>query len=166
MISKDKNINADFLYYAIAIIVVVCVLTLYNKGCENFTNNILKNKPNKEKEQEQEKEKPKKSLSLLKSGKVPITIKRSLLKQKVENDLAKCVRKLREKPPSSFVKGTPYETNEMAFNLNDMKHDEDDNNKRLKNTKKMARLNCKYFDLDNDAINQQIIPKQGELFVV
>jgi hypothetical protein len=30
----------------------------------------------------------------------------------------------------------------------------------------MARLNCKYFDLDNDAINQQIIPKDGELFVV
>jgi len=162
MISKDKKINADFLYYAIAIVVIVCVITLYKKGCENFTSNILKNKPNKENNDK----KPNKSLSLLKSGKVPITIKRSLLKQKVENDLAKCVRKLREKPPSSFVKGTPYETNEMAFNLNDMKHDEDDNNKRLKNTKKMARLNCKYFDLENDALNQQIIPKEGELFVV
>ncbi len=163
MISKDKKINIDFLYYAIAIVVIVCVITLYKKGCENFTSNILKNKPNKVNENENTKSQ---SQSLLKSGKVPITIKRSLLKQKVENDLAKCVRKLREKPPSSFVKGTPYETNEMAFNLNDMKHDEDDNNKRLKNTKKMARLNCKYFDLENDALNQQIIPKEGELFVV
>ena len=163
MISKDKKINIDFLYYAIAIVVIVCVITLYKKGCENFTSNILKNKPNKENENENTKSK---SQSLLKSGKVPITIKRSLLKQKVENDLAKCVRKLREKPPSSFVKGTPYETNEMAFNLNDMKHDEDDNNKRLKNTKKMARLNCKYFDLENDALNQQIIPKEGELFII
>ena len=163
MISKDKKINADFLYYAIAIVVIVCVITLYKKGCENFTANILKNEPNKENENENTKSQ---SQSLLKSGKVPITIKRSLLKQKVENDLAKCVRKLREKPPSSFVKGTPYETNEMAFNLNDMKHDKDDNNKKLKNTKKMARLNCKYFDLDNDALNQQIIPKEGELFVV
>ena len=163
MISKDKKINVEFLYYAIAIVVVVCVLTLYNKGCENFTTNILKNKPNKENNNNKN---PNKSLSLVKSGKVPITIKGSLLKQKVENDLSKCVRKLREKPPSSFVKGTPYETNEMAFNLNDMKYDEDDNNKRLKNTKKMARLNCKYFDLENDAINKQIIPKEGELFVV
>ena len=163
MISKDKKINADFLYYAIAIVVIVCVITLYKKGCENFTVNILKNKPNKENENDNTKSQ---SQSLLKSGKVPITIKRSLLKQKVENDLAKCVRKLREKPPSSFVKGTPYETNEMAFNLNDMKHDKDDNNKKLKNTKKMARLNCKYFDLDNDALNQQIIPKEGELFMV
>ena len=163
MISKDKKINVEFLYYTIAVVVIVCVITLYKKGCENFTANILKNKPNKENENENTKSK---SQSLLKSGKVPITIKRSLLKQKVENDLAKCVRKLREKPPSSFVKGTPYETNEMAFNLNDMKHDEDDNNKKLKNTKKMARLNCKYFDLENDALNQQIIPKEGELFVV
>jgi len=163
MISKDKKINVEFLYYAIDIVVIVCVITLYKKGCENFTSNILKNKPNKVNENENTKSK---SQSLLKSGKVPITIKRSLLKQKVENDLAKCVRKLREKSPSSFVKGTPYETNEMAFNLNDMKHDEDDNNKRLKNTKKMARLNCKYFDLENDTLNQQIIPKEGELFVV
>jgi len=162
MISKDKKINIDFLYYAIAIVVIVCVITLYKKGCENFTSNILKNKPNKVNENENKKSQ---SQSLLKSGKVPITIKRSLLKQKVENDLAKCVRKLREKSPSSFVKGTPYETNEMAFNLNDMKHDEDDNNKRLKNTKKMARLNCKYFDLENDTLNQQIIPKEGELFI-
>ena len=160
MISKDKKINIDFLYYAIAIVVILCVLTLYNKGCENFTSNILKNKSNKSNK------KSNKSLNLVKSSKVPITIKRSLLKQKVENDLAKCVRKLREKPPSSFVKGTPYETNEMAFNLNDMKHDEDDNNKRLKNTKKMARLNCKYFDIENDTLNQQIIPKEGELFIV
>ena len=163
MISKDKKINVEFLYYTIAVVVIVCVITLYKKGCENFKVNILKNKPNKENENENTKSQ---SQSLLKSGKVPITIKRSLLKQRVENDLAKCVRKLREKPPSSFVKGTPYETNEMAFNLNDMKHDEDDNNKRLKNTKKMARLNCKYFDLENDALNQQIIPKEGELFVV
>ena len=165
MISKDKKINVEFLYYTIAVVVIVCVITLYKKGCENFTANILKNKPNKENENENTKSQSQ-SQSLLKSGKVPITIKRSLLKQKVENDLAKCVRKLREKPPSSFVKGTPYETNEMAFNLNDMKHDEDDNNKKLKNTKKMARLNCKYFDLENDALNQQIIPKEGELFVV
>ena len=160
MISKDKKINIDFLYYAIAIVVILCVLTLYNKGCENFTSNILKNKSNKSNK------KSNKSLNLVKSGKVPITIKRSLLKQKVENDLAKCVRKLREKPPYSFVKGTHYETNELAFNLNDMKHDEDDNNKRLKNTKKMARLNCKYFDIENDTLNQQIIPKEGELFIV
>ena len=163
MISKNKKINVEFLYYTIAIIALVSVITLYKKGCENFTANILKNKPDKENENEKTKSK---SQSLLKSGKVPITIKRSLLKQKVENDLSKCVRKLREKPPSSFVKGTPYETNEMAFNLNDMKHDDDDNNKRLKNTKKMARLNCKYFDLDNDSLNQQIIPKEGDLFMV
>ena len=162
MISKDKKINLEFLYYIIAIIVLVCVITLYKKGCENFTANILKNKPNNDNDND---ENNKKSLNLVKDGKVPITIKRSLLKQKVENDLAKCVRKLRENPPSSFVRGKSYETNEMAFNLNDMKHDEDDNNKRLKNTKKMARLNCKYFDLENDALNQQIIPK-GELFVV
>ena len=162
MISKDKKINVEFLYYAIAIVVVVCVITLYNKGCENFTTNIIKNKSNKENNNK----KSNKSISLVKSGKVPITIKRSLLKQKVENDLSKCVRKLRANPPSSFVKGSHYETNEMAFNLNDMKYDEDDNNKRLKNTKKMARLNCKYFDLENDAINKQIIPKEGELFVV
>ena len=80
MISKDKKINIDFLYYAIAIVVIVCVITLYKKGCENFTSNILKNKPNKENENENTKSK---SQSLLKSGKVPITIKRSLLKQKV-----------------------------------------------------------------------------------
>ena len=161
MISKDKKINLEFLYYIIAIIILVCVITLYKKGCENFTANILKNKPNNDNDND---ENNKKSLNLVKDGKVPITIKRSLLKQKVENDLAKCVRKLRENPPSSFVRGKSYATNEMAFNLNDMKHDEDDNNKRLKNTKKMARLNCKYFDLENDALNQQIIPK-GELFV-
>ena len=158
MISKDKNINTDFLYYTIAIVIVVCVFTLYNKGCENFISNIIKNKPNNNKNTGKQ--------TLLKSGKVPITIKRALLKDKVETDLSKCIRDLRKNKASSFVKGTPYESNELAFNLNDMKHDEDDNNIRLKNTKKMARLNCKYFDIDNDSLNHQIMPKQGELFVV
>jgi len=155
MISKEKNINVNFLYYTIAVVVVILVATLYNKGCENFTTNIVKNNSNSNSN----------TTTNLHSGKVPITIKRALLKNKVENELSQCVRKLRKKPASSFIKGTPYVSNEMAFNLNDMKNDEDDNNIRLKNTKKMARLNCKYFDLDNDTLNQQMVPKEGELFV-
>ena len=158
MISKDKNINTDFLYYTIAIVVVVCIFTLYNKGCENFISNINKNKLNNNKNNGK--------ISYLKSGKVPITIKRALLKKKVETDLSRCVKDLRTNKAYNFVKGTPYVSNEIEFNLNDMKHDEDDNNKKLKNTKKMARLNCKYFDIENDTLNQQIIPKEGELFVV
>jgi hypothetical protein len=160
MISKDKNINVNFLYYTIAVGVVILVATLYNKGCENFTTNILKNKPDTNTNSNSN------TTTNLHNQKVPITIKRALLKNKVENDLSQCIRKLRKKPASSFIKGTPYESNELAFNLNDMKNDEDDNNIRLKNTKKMARLNCKYFDLVNDTINQRIIPKDGELFVV
>ena len=56
-------------------------------------------------------------------------------------------------------------TNQIMFDINEIKEMKDNDSKQLTRTQKIASLNCSYFDLENDAVNKSVLPQNNELFI-
>ena len=162
---NDLNkINLQVCYFCIALSIIFLLFKLYNKSCDHYQNKVKLSKShfsglNK-----------KNIVNNVNTNRTdnfieePISIKNKLSNTNMVSDLKTCITKIKEKEPHELVLGSTYKSNDIAFNLNDMKNDKDNNNNKIISTKKMARLNCKYFDIDNDALNKSLIPT-GELFI-
>jgi hypothetical protein len=159
-----NNINLQVYYFCIAVSIIFLLFKLYNKSCDHYKNKVTLSRSNFSALNK------KKVVHNVKNDRTdnfieePISIKNKLSNTNMVSDLKTCIKKIKEKKPHEFVLGSTYKSNDVAFNLNDMKNDKDNNNNKIKSTKKMARLNCKYFDIDNDALNKSLIPN-GELFI-
>jgi hypothetical protein len=153
--NNTNKMNVQLYFFIIALSIIFLLFKLYNKSCDHYKNQVKVSRSN---------------FSVLTKNRTdkfieePISIKNKLSNTNMVSDLKTCIKKIKEKQPHEFVLGSTYKSNDVAFNLNDMKNDKDNNNNKIKSTKKMARLNCKYFDIDNDALNKSLIPN-GELFI-
>tara|TARA_B110000285_G_scaffold127466_1_gene143620 strand:- start:344 stop:817 length:474 start_codon:yes stop_codon:yes gene_type:complete len=150
-------------YFIIALCIIFLLFKLYNKSCDHYKNQIKThtshfNSLNKKKEVN------KIQKSTHNFIEEPISIKNTLSDTNMVSDLKMCIKKIKEDDPHTFVMGSTYKSNDIAFNLNDMKTDKDDNNNKITSIKKMARLNCKYFDVLNDSLNKSLVPN-GNLFI-
>ena len=160
MNSNDLVFTSEIYYFIISLIIIFLIFKFYNRSCEYYTNKVIQNKllhkiNNNTLEG---------NTSAFRA-KEPLNIKRTLAKNEIKQELSKCISKIRERSSQDVVKGSVYSSNNLQFNLKDMKNDKDDNNIKLLNTKKMARLNCEYFDLNNDLLNKTLLPHHDQLFI-
>jgi hypothetical protein len=160
MNSNNLVFQPEIYYFVISLIIIFLIFKFYNKSCEYYTNKVVQNKLlNKIHNNKSENQ-----TNAFKANE-PLNIKRTLAKNEIKQELSKCISKIREKSSQDIVKSSVYGSNNLQFNLKDMKNDKDDNNIKLLNTKKMARLNCEYFDLNNDLLNKSLLPQHEQLFI-
>ena len=147
------DLTKKTLYIPLLLIVLVLVFIYYKNESKAFLNIINYNKNNKNIENI-ENYSNKQNLDIIKN--IP------RFNQK-EDNMEECIKKIREKKAESFNR--MVNTNQIMFDIQQIKENKNKNKNDLTRTQKIASLNCSYFDLDNDALNKTLVPQNNELFI-
>ena len=133
-------------YLPLCLVIIILLFIYYKNDDKHFLNNIL--------HKTTENFSTKQNLNIIKN--IPKFIKN-------EDNLEQCVQKIRENKAEKYNR--MVKTNQIMFDINEIKEMKDNDSKQLTRTQKIASLNCSYFDLENDSLNKSVLPQNNELFI-